>query len=72
VTATDGTYNFGVYNIFSSPVINNSQIKGTTNSVYNNSSTAKIGASKLDGTIGGTGYTCVYVYGGNYSPVTCP
>jgi hypothetical protein len=74
VTATGGSYSYGVYNDFSSPVINNSQIKGTTNSVYNSSSTAKIGASKLDGATSGTGITCAGVYDANYTfyASTCP
>jgi hypothetical protein len=74
-TATGGTYSYGVYNYYSSsPVINNSQIKGTTNSVYNSSSTAKIGASKLDGATSGTGITCAGVYDANYTfyASTCP
>jgi len=74
VTATGGTNSYGVYNYSSSSVINNSQIKGTGNSVYNYSSTAKIGACKLDGATSGTGITCAGVYDANYTfyASTCP
>ena len=62
-TATGGTTNYGVYNNnSSSPSIRNSSITGTTNSIHNNGSTAKVADTVLDVAVGGDGYTCVGVY----------
>ncbi|MBU4263905.1 MAG: hypothetical protein KKC76_18775 [Proteobacteria bacterium] len=58
------TINRGVFNDdYSSPTINTSSMSGATNSILNDStSTAKIAASKLGGSVSGTGFTCVGAY----------
>jgi hypothetical protein len=62
-TATGGNTNYGVDNeASSSPSIRNSSITGTTNSIHNNGSTAKVADTVLDVAVGGDGYTCVGVY----------
>jgi hypothetical protein len=62
-TATGGNTNYGVDNeASSSPSIRNSSITGTTNSIHNSGSTAKVADTVLDGAVAGDGYTCVGVY----------
>jgi len=82
-SASGGTDNYGIYNDASSGAytvrVNNSQITGSTNTIYNDSEfTTRIGASQLSGGVvsvnGGT-VTCIGVYDENYaSPdyTTCP
>jgi hypothetical protein len=73
VTASGGTNNYGVFNSSSSTVkINHSIIKGTTNTIYNNSpAITRIANTQLDGgaaynQAGGT-LTCVGAYDENYA-----
>jgi len=47
---------------FSSPSIRNSSITGTTNSIENSLSSAKVADSMLDGFVDGTSFTCVGVH----------
>ena len=63
-TATGGTtFNYGVYNNSSSPSIRNSSITGTFNSIYNDTSTALVADTMLEGgAVTGGGFTCVGVY----------
>ena len=63
-TATGGTNNYGVYNLsFSLPSIRNSSITGTTNSIANNSSSAQVADTMLDGPVdAGAGLACVGAY----------
>ena len=72
-----GTYNYGVYNDTSGTVtINNSVIKGTTNSIDNGAGvTTLVGNTKLDGVTSNAGtLTCAGVYNATYAfyPSTCP
>ena len=64
-TATGGTNSsYGVYNdLVSSPKIRNSSITGTTNSIFNDSSSAQVADTMLDGPVtAGNGLTCVGVH----------
>ena len=62
-TATGGAGNFGVYNTSSSPTIRNSSITGTTNSIFNEGSTAQVADTALGGgNVVGGGFTCVGAY----------
>ncbi|WP_238613466.1 hypothetical protein [Candidatus Oscillochloris fontis] len=72
VTASGGTYSYGIQNNFSaSPTIRDSAITGSTNSVYNDNSTAKVAYSMLNGPLS-TGMTCIGNYNVNFASVTCP
>ena len=76
-TGSGGTYNYGVLNNTSGTVtINNSVIKGATNSIYNDSGvTTRVGNTKLDGATSNAGtLTCAGVYNATYAfyPSTCP
>ncbi len=68
VTAAGGiTGSYGLYNnSSSSPTLKTSSISGTTNSIYNAGSTAKIGGTELNGTVTGAGFTCVGVYNASF------
>lgn len=74
-----GTSSFGVYNFASVPTIRGSAITGTTYSVFNSFSNAKIADSTLDGPTGiegggpGIGFTCVGVHNQDFVAlsVTC-
>ena len=71
-TASGGTGgNYGVYNFYSGTVtINNSVIKGTTNSIDNGAGvTTLVGNTKLDGVTSGT-LTCVGAYNAGYVALT--
>jgi len=73
ITASGGTYTYGVYNdINSSPTIYSSRIKGGTNSVFNNNSTAKIANTMLNGAVS-TGCTCINAYDASFTtlPANC-
>lgn len=77
VTASGRTGSYGVETGASTTTeINNSKIKGTTNSIYTTTgSFTKVGASMLDGPAGGGGTNiCAGVYDANYTfyPDTCP
>jgi hypothetical protein len=62
-TATGGTDNYGVRNLSSSsPSIRNSSITGTTNSIHNDTSTALVANTMLNGATTGTGLTCIGTY----------
>ena len=62
-TASGGTNNYGVKNGSSSPTIRNSSITGSTNSIANNSSSAQVADTMLDGPVdAGGGLACVGVY----------
>jgi hypothetical protein len=55
--------NYGVYNASTStPTIRNSSITGTQNSIFNDSSSALVVATELDGDVTGSGFTCVGAY----------
>jgi hypothetical protein len=56
---------FSVYNQASSPTIHHSILRGATFSLYSSNSTARIGASQLDGSVAGTA-TCVASYNGSF------
>jgi hypothetical protein len=68
-TATDGTNNYGVNNeSSSSSSIRNSSITGTTNSIFNDSSSAQVADTMLDGTVVvGNGIACVGAYDETFS-----
>ena len=70
-TATGGANNYGVINISSSPTIRNSSITGTTNSIFNDSSTAQVAVSMLDGLRDGGGIFCVGVYDESFAQIIC-
>ena len=79
VTASGGTFSYGVYNLFSSSTvkIDHSVIKGTTNTIYNDSgNTIRVGNTRLDGgAVNNSGtLTCAGVYDENYTfyASTCP
>jgi len=85
MSGSGGTVNYGIYNVAPSGIytvtVNNSQIKGSTNTIFNDNSsnnyTTRVGASLLSGGIvTGTGtLTCVGVYDENYASAgytTCP
>jgi hypothetical protein len=74
VNASSVTNSYGVYSSTSGTVkINHSVIKGTTNSIYNNSGvTTQVGNTQLDGVAVfnlGT-LTCVGAYNTNYMAMT--
>ncbi|NKB42591.1 MAG: hypothetical protein GKR86_16415 [Ilumatobacter sp.] len=55
--------NYGVYNASNStPTIRNSSITGTQNSIFNDSSSALVVATELDGDPTSSGFTCVGAY----------
>ncbi len=69
-SATGGT-SYGMYNSATSGsytiLIDRCSFTGSTNSVLNDTEfTLKIGASKLNGSISGTGFTCAGSYNGSY------
>lgn len=67
-TAEGGNNNFGLFNQYASSTIKTSSISGTTNSILNgSSSTVKVGASMLEGSVTGGGFTCVGVYDENFA-----
>ena len=83
ISATGATGNrYGILNYASNGsyvvLVNNSQITGTTNTIFNNAYfTTRIGASKLDGGAvyaGGGTMTCAGVFNASYSffASTCP
>ena len=62
-TASGGISNYGVYNSSSSPRIKNSSLSGTTSSIYNfGTNTVMVGVTMLEGSVVGTGFTCVGAY----------
>jgi hypothetical protein len=68
VTATGGDSNYGVYNNSSFPTIRNSSITGTTNSIFNDGSTAQVADTMLDGqVVAGNGIACVGAYDETFS-----
>jgi Pectinesterase len=82
ITSGGASNSYGIYNIAASGIytlrVNNSQISGGTNSIYNYSGfTTRVGASQLSGgavSVGGGIVTCAGVYDENYvfSASTCP
>jgi hypothetical protein len=60
--ASGGTLSRGMQNTNASPTIKTSSIGGTTGSIFNTGSTAKIGATMLEGPVTGAGFTCVGAY----------
>jgi hypothetical protein len=84
ISASGGSSNYGIYNYASGGgpyivLVNNSQVTGNTNTIYNDTEfTTRVGASQLDGGavfVGGGTVTCIGVYDENYtSPgyTTCP
>jgi hypothetical protein len=66
-TASGGSSNYDVFNgSSSSPTIMHSAFSGTV-SIYNSSSTAKVGATMLGGSVTGTGFTCVGAYNASFT-----
>jgi len=55
----------------SSPTIRNSSITGTTDSILNSASSAKVADSMLDGLRGGGGIFCVGVYDESFAQIIC-
>lgn len=82
LSATDGTNNYGIYNVNNGGsylvLINHSQIRGATNTIYNALGiTVRVGATLLDGgnvTPNGGTCTCAGVYDETYHffASTCP
>ena len=74
--ASDGTNNYGIYNLDSFAKIDNSSIRGTTNTVRNLGGTVYIDNTKLNGGLVANSGTakCAAVYDENYDfyPNTCP
>jgi hypothetical protein len=50
----------------------NCSISGTTYSIYNGTSTSNAGATMLDGTVAGAGFTCVGVYDASFTLHSVP
>ncbi len=66
-TASGGTGNYGVINLdSSSPTIKTSSISGTIYSIFNYSSTVKVGATMLKGLVTGGGFTCAAAYDASF------
>ena len=63
-TATGGVLNYGMHNSSAAaPTAKGCSFSGSTNSIFNQgSSTAKVAATLLNGSVSGTGFTCVGVY----------
>jgi hypothetical protein len=80
-SASGGAFNYGVYNVGSFALqnhvqVNNSQITGSTNTIFSDSSSlTQVGASQLSGgPISGSTVFCAGVYdeGYNFYPSACP
>jgi hypothetical protein len=75
VTASGGeTDNYGVYNAQSSPIIRESTLIGSTNSLFQDVGTGKVANTQLVGpvsTVGGGSVQCIGTYDENMAAVTC-
>jgi hypothetical protein len=72
--AENGSSNYGLYNDFGAAMADSSQFTSSSNGLYQNGGTVRLGVSQLDGgaTRASGTLTCFQVYDANYAAYTCP